>query len=251
MNKIESYDKTLINISPKEWPAFLQGHAHLPDGSINIELAKSFAETATLMDFKRYIRLNVEQAPANSEKEFLAFCSVLGYGVYLSKYFDSGLLSELKARANDPRENIREAVVIALQYIGDKNMQRLLDYLDNWIDGSPLEQKAAIAALCEPDFLRENKVALTLLDLLDWATASVTNEKSWDEEHVILITELEHAWSRAISALPAKGKMLFERWIKVKKTTVSEILKTNLEQPLLQKCEPEWAERMLRLINKS
>lgn len=55
MNQIQHYDKTLINISPKEWPAFLKEHAYLPDNSMNIPLAEAFTETATLMDFKRYI----------------------------------------------------------------------------------------------------------------------------------------------------------------------------------------------------
>lgn len=251
MNQTESYEKTLINISPKEWPVFLKEHAFLPDNTINIELAKSFAETATLMDFKRYIRLDYHQAPENSPEEFLTFCSVLGYGVYLSRSFDSGLLSELREQANDPRKNIRKGVVMALQYIGQKNMQRLLNYLDNWIDGSPLEQKAAIAVLCNPDFVKKKEVGLALLDFLEWAMASITEEKLINKEYYILVKELEHAWSIAVTALPAKGKMLMERWLKVDKDTVTKVVKTNLEQPLLQKCEPEWTERMLKLINGS
>lgn len=44
LSQIKSYDKTLINISPKEWPAFLEEHAYLPDNSLNIDLANAFAE---------------------------------------------------------------------------------------------------------------------------------------------------------------------------------------------------------------
>ncbi len=251
MNQIEHYDKTLINISPKEWPAFLQAHAYLPDNSINIELAEAFAETATLMDFKRYIGMDHHQAPENSTEEFLTFCSVLGYGVYLSRYFDSGLLSELRARASDPRKHIREAVVRALKYIGRKNMQQLLNYLDNWIDGSPLEQKAAIETLRNPIFLKKQEAALTLLDLLDWATASITEEKAWNKDYELLQKELEHAWSMAVTALPAKGKKMMERWLKVDKPVVRSVMHKNLEQQMLKKAEPEWAVSMLDQIRSN
>lgn len=248
MTQIENYDKTLINISPKEWPVFLKEHAYLPDNSMNIPLAEAFAETATLMDFKRYIGMDHYEAPENSREEFLTFCGVLGYGVYLARYFDSGLLSELRERASDPREHIREAVVRALKYIGRKNMQRLLNYLDNWIDGAPLEQKAAIETLRDPIFLSKSEPALTLLDLLDWATASITEEKSWNEDYSMLQSELEQAWAIAVIALPAKGKIMMERWIKVDKPTVSSVLKRNFEQSILQKAEPEWTNSMLEQI---
>ncbi|MGM0545201.1 MAG: HEAT repeat domain-containing protein [Bacteroidota bacterium] len=251
MNQIQHYDKTLVNISPKEWPTFLKEHAYLPDGTINEELAQAFAETATLMDFKRYMGMDHHDAPANSQEEFLTFCGVLGYGVYLSRYFDSGLLSELRARASDPREHVRQAVVLALTYIGRQNIQRLLNYLDNWIDGAPLEQKAAIATLREPSFLKKPEVALMLVDLLDWATASITDEKSWNSDYDILQNELEQAWALAVIALPSKAKMMVERWMKVDKPVVSGVLKKNLEQPILKEAEPVWTSTMLKQISKA
>lgn len=251
LSQIKSYDKTLINISPKEWPAFLEEHAYLPDNSLNIELANAFAETATLMDFKRYIGFDHHQAPAGSPEEFLTFCSVLGYGVYLARYYDSGLLSELKVRANDPRKNIREAVVRALKNIGRKNTQRLLNYLDNWMDGSPLEQRAAIAVLCEPRFLQKPEVALMLLDILDWATASITEEKDWNNDYAILQKELEQAWSIAVTTLPAKGKMAMERWVNMEKPTVREVLRVNFEHLLMENTESEWAHEMLKKITSA
>ena len=63
------------------------------------------------------------------------------------------LLGELRRRASDPRWRLREAVAMSLQRLGEQDMEALLSEMDSWSRGSFLEQRAAVAALCEPSLL--------------------------------------------------------------------------------------------------
>lgn len=250
MNKIGSYEIELVNISPKQWDDFLKEHSNLPGSGANLELANAFARIGTLMDFKKYIQLDAEEAPANTPDEFLAFCGVLGYGHYLSKYHDSGLMLQLKERANDPRQRIREGVVRALQTIGGEKVSRFTAYVKSWIEGTFLEQRAAVAAVCGMDLLINEETALLALELLDWATATmVEKDDQQNEGYKELQKALSDYWSRAVTALPAKGKPMVERWIKEDHPVVNKIMRENLKKQWLIDIEPEWAENWLQKIS--
>lgn len=247
MNKIGSYEIELVNISPRQWDAFLKEHSNLPGPRVNLKLSRAFARTGTLMDFKKYIRLGPKEAPENTPEEFLTFCGVLGYGQYLSKYHDGGLMMQLRERANDPRGRIREAVVMALRMIGKKKIQRLLDYADNWVNGSFLDQRVAIVALCEPDFLNNREVTLAVLELLDWVTATmIENDDQQDEGYEILKEALSYCWSVAVAALPEKGKPMMERWMKERHPVITVIMKENLQKERLIIMDHDWAKAWLK-----
>lgn len=249
MNKIGSYEIELVNISPKQWDTFLKEHSNLPGPKANIELARAFSHIGTLMDFKKYIRLGPEKAPENTPEEFLAFCGVLGYGQYLSKYHDGGLMRQLRERANDPRWRIREAVVTALQMIGRKNLSRLLKYTKSWADGSYFDQRAAIEALCEPDLLHSREVSLAALELLDWVTATmIENDDQQDEGYRILQKALSNCWGVAVAALPEKGKPMIDRWIKEKHPVINNIMRENLKKKPLAAVDSDWTESLLKQL---
>jgi len=173
LNKTGSYKTELLNLSPKKWDEYLKKNSGLPGPRGNIKLAMAFAQTATLMDFKKYISLSPQEAPENTPAVFLVFCGVLGIGEYLAHRHDQGLLQKLRALANDPRWRVREAVAMALQSIGRHDIKRLIEYCRTWIEGSLLEQRAAIAGLCEPELLHDPKVVDHVFEFLDWATASM------------------------------------------------------------------------------
>ncbi len=250
LNKIGSYEVELVNISPKKWDAFLKEHSHLPGPKANLELAKAFSRVGTLMDFKKYIRLDEEDAPENTPDEFLTFCGVIGFGQYLAEYHDGGLLMQLMERANDPRWRIREAVVLALQIIGKKRLSRLMGYLSSWVEGTYLEQRAAIKAICEPDLLTDPKAALLALELLEWATATMVEcDDLQDEEYYILKEALSDCWSVAVVALPEKGKSMMDRWIKEKHPVVSLIMKENLQKERLSQLDQDWVKTCLKKVS--
>ncbi|MGD8747062.1 MAG: HEAT repeat domain-containing protein [Balneolaceae bacterium] len=246
MNKIGSYKKELLHLSPKNWEEFLMKYSGLPGQRGNLELARAFAETATLMDFKKYVRLDPEEAPENTPEVFLVFCGVLGFGEYLAHYHDGGLLRQLRKRANDPRWRVREAVAMALQTIGRKNSKRLLKYARSWIEGSLLEQRAVIAGFCEPDILRDVEVKDHVFEFLDWATASmIAFDDKKDDAYEVLRKGLSYCWSVAAAEMPEKGKGKIERWIKEKHPVVNRIMRENLKKQRLRKVDPIWVDNML------
>lgn len=250
MKKIGSFEKELNHISPKLWNDFLKKHSNLPGTQVNMELAKAFAKVGTLMDFKKYIRLGPKEAPENTSAEFLTFCGVLGLGDYLSKYHDGGLLMQLRERASDPRWRIREAVVLALQTIGQKNISRLLRYAKSWIKGSPIEQQVAIAALCNSELLSKHKVGREVIDLLDLATATMIElDEEQNEEYESLRETLNDSWSEAVAVLPEKGKSKIERWIKENHPVVNSILMKNLEEGRLKDIDEKWTQSCLRRLS--
>jgi hypothetical protein len=52
---------------------------------------------------------------------------------------------------------------MALQRLGDKNMDRLIASIQPWKDGSYYEQRAAAAALCEPRLLKNREHARSVI----------------------------------------------------------------------------------------
>lgn len=249
MNKRESYERKLVNISPRQWETYLKEHSNLPGSKPNLELAQAFARIGTLMDFKKFVKRDFKQAPENTPASFLTICGVLGMGRYLAKYHDAGLLQMLKERANDPRQRVREAVIIALQSIGEKKITRLLKYAKMWAEGSYFEQRAAIAALCKPDLLTERNVCLEALELLDWITASMMEDNIETDGFLQLKESLSYCWSVAVAAVPEKGKPMMERWIKENHPIINNIMKENLKKKRLTFIEPQWTQRWIRKIS--
>lgn len=250
MSKRESYERKLVNMTPRQWETYLKEHSNLPGPKPNLELAQAFARIGTLMDFKKFIKLDYRKAPENTPASFLTICGLLGLGRYLAKYHDARLLQMLKKRANDPRQRIREAVILALHVIGKKKITRLLKYAKMWVEGSYFEQRAAITALCKPDLLTERNVCLETLDLLDWVTASMMEDNTEADEGFLALKEaLSYCWSVAVVALPEKGKPMMERWIKEDHPIINNIMRENLKKKRLNLIEPQWTQQWIGKIS--
>jgi len=250
VNDIESYEKVLNNMSPKQWPAFLMDHAFILSYKINVELAETFARVGTLMDFKRFIKIDHIEAPEGSAEAFLTYCGVLGYGTYLSKYYDQGLLIQLRGCANDPRLTIRKAVHKALRYIGRNKFQRLIEYTDEWKTGTPLEQRACLAAVCCNELLKDREAVLAGLELLEWVTATFVGNIEWNQDYKVLQEEVARCWARMVAENPVKGKQKMERWMKEQHPMVKTIMKKSLLNDSLQTLEHKWANEWLGKVRK-
>ena len=68
---------------------------------------------------------------------------------------------------------MREGVAMALQRLGDLDMDALLAEMEIWSRGNWLEKRAAAAAVCEPRLLTRPEQPRRVLHLLDGITASV------------------------------------------------------------------------------
>ena len=154
MAKADEYRKKLSTL--ENWDAFLLQESGLPGPRGNLELAQVVADEGTLELYERYLTYDAEQAPTNSPYEFLAFCGAVGLGRLVAEG-KTELLTTLRQCASDRRWRIREAVAMALQRFGDVDMSALIQAMQAWSTGTPLEQRAAAAALCEPRLLEQAK----------------------------------------------------------------------------------------------
>lgn len=238
MTKVDTYRETLRTLG--EWDSFLLEESGLPGRRANLELANAVADEGDQELFKRFLAFDAGQAPTNSPHEFLAFCGVLGLGKLLAGG-DSAVLKLLHQHASDPRWRIREAVAMALQRWGEVDMDALLHEMERWSERNLLEQRAAVAALCEPDQLREAGQVERVLKLLDAVTASlerVQNRQS--DEFKVLRKGLGYGWSVAVSAHPEAGKRMMERWFASDDKDVLWVMKENLKKKRLARMDAEW-----------
>jgi hypothetical protein len=181
-------------------------------------------------------------APTNSPQEFLAFCGVLGLGKSLAAGKHAAL-NELRVHACDTRWRTREAVAMALQRWGDTDAQALLAEMSTWANGGRLEQRAAVAALCEPRLLRSQDVAERSLEILDAITTTLIQaEDRQTDAFKALRKALGYGWSVAVTAFPKRGKLMMERWLRNKDKDVRWVMKENLRKNRLLKMDPKWVE---------
>ena len=193
--------------------------------------------------FERYLSYTAEQAPVNSPYEFLAFCGVVGFGRLLAEG-QTTRLETIRRCASDPRWRMREGVAMALQRLGDVNMNMLIQEMQKWSAGNLLEQRAAAAALCEPRLLGQPEHARLVLGILDKITADLRecpHRKS--EDFQTLRKGLGYCWSVAIVAAPEAGKKLLEKWLSDPDKDVRWIMQKNLKKNRLLRLDAAWVEQ--------
>ena len=242
MSKRETY-RALLRDMP-EWDAYLLQESGLPGPRGNLELAQAVADVGDRPRFERYLAHGPDTAPVNSPYEFLAFCGAVGLGRLLAAGDDT-VLAVLRRCAADPRWRLREGVAMALQRLGDADMPTLLAAMRVWARGTPLEQRAAAAALCEPRLLDVPAHARATLQILDDITASiprVTDRRS--DGFRALRQGLGYCWSVAVAALPAEGKALMEKWLASPDPDLRWIMRENLKKARLERADSEWVKRM-------
>ena len=246
MSKAQAYRSQLSTL--KDWDAFLLRESGLPGPRGNIELGQAVADEGDLQLFQRLLTFTAEKAPVNTPEEFLAFCGILGLGRLVAEGHME-LLPKLRACASDPRWRAREAVAMALQRLGDANMDRLVVEMAEWAQGSPLEQRAAAAGLCEPHLLKDPRHAQAVLDILDQITASILkNPSRRSEDFLALRKGLAYCWSVAVAALPEAGKARMEKWLGEPDPDVRWIMKENLKKNRLARMDSDWVANWLTKI---
>jgi hypothetical protein len=236
--KIEQYRETLRTL--ETWEPFLLQASGLPGPRGNLELAQAVAAEGSKELFDHFRSYGPEQAPTNSPLEFLAFCGVLGLGTLLAQG-EREVLPLLRAHANDPRWRTREAVAMALQRWGDEDMAGLLQEMAQWAKGSLLEQRAVVAALCEPRLLRDATVVEPVFQLLEAITDSLVQaENRKSQAFQALRKALGYGWSVAVVALPEVGKRLMERRFESDDPDIRWVMRENLKKNRLKRMDVAW-----------
>lgn len=240
MKKQDAYREKLRTLD--EWDSFLLAESGLPGPRANIELAQAVADEGNIDHFRRYTAFSAESAPVNSPYEFLAFCGVVGMGRLLAEG-DRSLLPVLRGFASDTRWRIREAVAMALQRLGDADMDALAAEMKVWSMGTPLEQRAAAAGICEPRLLRQPQNALAALDILQTITASIVHiEDRHNDGFLALRKGLAYCWSVAAAACPDAGKKAMEAWLENEDKDIRWIMRENLKKNRLVRMDSGWVE---------
>ncbi len=228
MSKVDDYRAKLRAMD--SWDSYLLKESGLPGPRANLELAQAAAAEGNRKLFLRYIAYTAESAPVNSPYEFLSFCGILDKGRLLAEG-GMGILKALRRYASDPRWRLREGVAMALQSLGDMDMKCLIVEMREWCQGTPLEQRAAAAALCEPRLLGQVKHARAVLQIMNRITASI--ERVHDRRSTGFLTlrkGLGYCWSVAVAALPVEGKALMEKWLIESDKDIQWIMKNNLKK---------------------
>jgi hypothetical protein len=239
-NRVEAYRAAVRVVEDLE--AFLLAESRLPGPRGNLELAQAVAEEGSAELFHHLRSFDAGRAPVNTPQEFLAFCGVLGLGRLVAEG-DSEALAALRAHARDPRWRTREAVAMALQGWGQVDLPGLMDAMDLWSRGSYLEQRAAVAALCEPALLHHPVHVRRVLALLDRVTAALAAAPADDrrgDEFKAMRKGLGYGWSVAAAALPDEGKRAIERWLAFPDRDVAWVMRENLKKARLVRMDAPW-----------
>lgn len=215
--------------------AFLREHSGLPGPRANLALASAVADEGDERLFRRLLRWGPERAPVDTPEGFLAFCGAVGLGTLVANG-QTAPVAELRALAADPRWRMREAVAMALQRWGRADMDALVAELRGWADGSRLEQRAAVAALCEPALLRRERHVVEVLAVLDRVTGSLVAAPDRREEGFrVLRQALGYCWSVAVAALPEEGARRLDPWMSSEDPEVRWVVRENLKKKRLAK----------------
>jgi hypothetical protein len=224
VGRVDDYRLILRALPRAEWDALLAAESGLPGPRGNLELAEACVLEADADQLERW---------RGSGDEYLVFCGVLG--------LDDP--AAIRRWAGDPRWRIREAVAMALQRLGDRDLKRLVSVLDDWADGDAYEQRAAAAALCEPRLLRRDWAARAAVDLVDRITSSYeAGADRRSDASRALRKGLGYCWSVAVAASPDEGKAAFERRLGSDDRDIRWILRENLRKRRLERMDPEWVD---------
>jgi hypothetical protein len=248
MGKREAYAEQLKSVP--DWESFLKKHSGLPGPRGNLELAHAAADCGTARQFREWLKYDARRAPTNTPGEFVAFCGVLGHGRLLAEGGDQAV-TILRRAASDPRWRVREAAATGLQRQGAADMGKMLRVVEPWARGTPLEQRAAAAAGCEPRLLHEPKHARRVLRMLDRITLSLARAQDRrTAEFRVLRRGLGYCWSVAVAALPEVGKPMLEKWSESRDPDVLWVVRANLGTARLARMDKRWVNalrsRMLR-----
>ena len=230
-------------LSAPDREAYLREHSGLPGPRGNLELIEIASAAADLADLVRWASLGPEIAPENTPGVFLACVGIVGLGRNVAAG-DRSFLPALRRSSSDPRWRAREAVAMALQAWGDVDPHALVDEMERWASGSPLEGRAAMAALCEPRLLRDPRTIVRTLAILGRLTATVRDAADGRADNVrVLRQALGYGWSVAVAADISVGLPALERWIPDPNPDVRWIVRQNLAKARLARAAPGWVER--------
>jgi hypothetical protein len=134
---------------------YLRRKSGLPGPRANLGLMYSFAHKASMDDIYACLLVNSKEQK-DAQDEFVLMCGIVGY-CYQKRKDYAEVLSEIRPFASHPGWRIREAVAMGIQEMVDNNLPEIMDILEPWVNGTYYENRAVVAALCEPKLLKNGE----------------------------------------------------------------------------------------------
>ena len=242
MSRREDYGQQLQGA--RDVIAFLRKESRLPRPRANLELLDAAADADDQWPYRRWIATGAGHDPTD---EFVAMCGVVGLGRLIAEGATE-LVTDLRAaRAIQAGESGRP-LRLPSSGVGDHDVGALFGIVQPRGTARPFMQRAAVAAVCEPRFLKAPAASRRALDLLDRVTASIgraSDRKS--DEFRALRQAMGYCWSVAVAANPEQGKPAFERWASSSDPDIRWIVAENLKKARLKEMDPRWAARLTAL----
>jgi len=183
--------------------AYLRANSKLPGPRANLELIGRAAEE---VDKETALEWAGREVGVDPTDVFPIMVGLVGLGRLAAEGDELGL-AVMRKRANDGNWRVREGVAIGLQRLGDDRPVRMAEIARDWATNSPLEARAAVAAIAEPRLLKTRAVVEAGLDVLDDAT-----QRAIQSHDRVLRQALGYAWSVVVAADSARGLPRFEAW---------------------------------------
>ena len=219
---------------------YLLENSGLPGPRGNLALLYQFTGQAEPSLVEQCLGL-IKPDTANSPQEFAGMCGVVGQAV-LKKSDLPAAIAGLRPYASHASWRIREAVAIAIQEIASSGFESILAELDAWSQGNALEQRAVVAALCEPKLLKNPKTNQAVLKLMERISYAFPPEKKLASEQLSLRKTLGYGWSVLIVNHPAASRPVFETLAISQNPNLLWIVRENLGKSRLVKMDADWVE---------
>jgi hypothetical protein len=229
--------------------AFLEEHSGLPGPRANLELASTFASSVASMHLEEWqweflldtARTSPHKAPVDSPAVYLPFCALLAlgaqYGAGLPRPRRRAALASIKAAACDPRWRVREASAMALQLIGERDLEALKNIVETWLpEAAPLEMRAIAAGLAHPPILSTEEFGGFCIDTARSIVNSISRmdaKSRKDEPFKALRQGMGYALSVFVAACPGDGFALLRKSAAVRDPDIAWIVRENLKKKRL------------------
>lgn len=244
---------------------FMMKESNLPGPRANLGLSDNFAKpfaqpsiTETGWELlTTWANIKEAEAAVNDPREFLPFCAVRALGAYYSYAEEArkGVIRSIfKSAMNDSRWRVREASAMGLQSIGEDDFLLLRQLLDTWQrSATRLEQRAFVAALAHPPFLKKKENTRYCLQQATQIMEGILSDdrSKEDAEHFRVLSKgLEYSLSVFVASEPEEGFAMLERFAESGDIRIIKIVKSNLNKSRLsKKFAPQVAELLMRLTN--
>jgi hypothetical protein len=229
--------------------ALLEENSGLPGPRANLELAFSFASAVGRMHLEEWqweflqetAGTSPTKAPVNTPRVYVTLCALLALGALcgagLPRQRRRAALAAIRAAASDTRWRVREAAAMALQLIGEQDIEALRGIVTDWLSGAaPLEMRAIAAALAHPPILLNEEFAGFCLDTARTILAAISrmDAKSRKEEPFKVLRQgMGYALSVLVAKAPADGFTLLRKSAAVRDADIAWIVRENLKKKRL------------------